>query len=83
MVSVNILFVETVGINALVVVRFVQNVIISWVTQNPNMYCTIVKCFAITTVTTITTITTIININEMLIEPCFVPSPPKTAAQQS
>jgi len=47
LVSANILFVATVGINALIVIRFVQNVIISWVTQNPNICYTIVECFTI------------------------------------
>ena len=47
MVSANILFVATVGINALAAIRFVQNVKISWVTQNPNICYIIVECFSI------------------------------------
>ena len=56
MVSANILFVVTVGLNVLAAIRFVQNVIISWVTQNQSISYTIVKCLII------------IIIKEMLIE---------------
>ena len=35
--SANIPFAATVGINTSAVIRFVQNAITSWVTQNPNI----------------------------------------------
>ena len=47
MVSANILFVATVGINALAAIRFVQNAIISWVTQNPSICYIMVEFFSI------------------------------------
>jgi len=47
LVSANILYVVTVGINELVAIRFVQNAKISWVIQNPNICCTIVEYLAI------------------------------------
>jgi hypothetical protein len=40
-------FVVIVGINALAAIRVVQNVIISWDTQNPNICYIIVECFSI------------------------------------
>jgi hypothetical protein len=47
LVCANILSVAIVGINVPATIRFVQNVEISWVTQNPNICFTIVECSAI------------------------------------